>query len=150
MKVSGRFCYICVIIDLFSRKVIAYKTSTKIDTQLVLDTFSLAYSKRNFPKNVMFHSDRGVQYTSKVFRRILDEVDFIQSFSAKGHPYDNAIAESFFKYLKKEELNRRVFHSIQELNLSLFEYIESFYNKNRPHSANDFLAPDEKEKIFFF
>jgi len=97
----------------------------------------------------MFHSDRGVQYTSRGFRKILDNVEFVQSFSAKGHPYDNAVAESFFKYLKKEELNRRIFNSINALNLSLFEYIEGFYNKNRPHSANDFLSPIEKEDAFF-
>lgn len=148
VKVATGFCYVCVIIDLFSRKVIAYKTSHKIDTKLVRDTFFLAYSKRNQPKGVMFHSDRGVQYTSKDFRKILDDAEFVQSFSAKGHPYDNAVAESFFKYLKKEELNRRTFNTINVLNLSLFEYIEGFYNKNRPHSANNFLSPNEKENLF--
>lgn len=147
VKVAGRFCYVCVIIDLFSRKVIAYKTSAKIDTPLVLDTFALAYAKRNAPKGVMFHSDRGCQYTSKEFRKTLDKADFVQSFSAKGHPYDNAVAESFFKYLKKEELNRRIFNSLQDLNLALFEYIEAFYNKQRPHSANGFLSPDEMEAL---
>jgi putative transposase len=149
VKVASHFCYLCVIIDLFSRKVISYKTSSKIDTKLVLDTFYLAYSKRNCPTGVMFHSDRGSQYTSKEFRKALDNLDFVQSFSAKGHPYDNAVAESFFKYLKKEELNRRYFHSIQQLNISLFEYIEGFYNSRRPHSFNQFLSPDEKENLFF-
>lgn len=149
VRVAGKFCYVCVIIDLYARKVIAYKTSTKIDTKLVLDTFAAACLKRKNPKGVMFHSDRGCQYTSADFRKALDNAEFVQSFSAKGHPYDNAVAESFFKYLKKEELNRRCFNSLNELNLSLFEYIESFYNKSRPHSANDFLSPDEKELIFF-
>jgi putative transposase len=148
VRVAGRFCYICVIIDLFSRRVIAYKTSAKIDTKLVLNTFSLAYSKRGCPKGVLFHSDRGCQYTSKEFQRIIDQVEFVQSFSAKAHPYDNAVVESFFRFLKTEELNRRSFGSLNELNLALFEYIEGFYNKNRPHSANDFLSPSEKEMIF--
>lgn len=67
VKVSNRFCYLCVVIDLFSRKVVSYKISFRIDTQLVLDTFSLAYSKRGNPKNVLFHSDRGCQYTSQEF-----------------------------------------------------------------------------------
>jgi len=97
----------------------------------------------------MFHSDRGTQYTSKEFRKELDRVDFVHSFSAKGHPYDNAVIESFFKYLKHEELNRRTFNTLQELNLSLFEYIEGFYNKNRPHSANEWLSPNEKEMEYF-
>lgn len=149
VKVSNRFCYVCVVIDLFSRKVVSYKTSSRIDTQLVLDTFSLACSKRGYPQNVLFHSDRGCQYTSQEFRKAVDCADCIQSFSAKGHPYDNAVAESFFKYLKQEELHRRNFSSLDELNLSLFEYIEGFYNRRRPHSANNFLSPNEKELAFY-
>ncbi|XBX10204.1 IS3 family transposase [Enterocloster clostridioformis] len=149
VKVSSRFCYICVVIDLFSRKVVSYKTSARINTQLVLDTVYFAYAKRGYPQKVMFHSDRGCQYTSKDFRKALDNAGCIQSFSAKGHPYDNAVAESFFKYLKKEELNRRIFSSLEDLNLSLFEYIEGFYNRRRPHSANGFLSPIEKEQAYF-
>ena len=148
VKVSGRFAYVCAIMDLYSRKILAYKVSVNINTKLVLDTFHLAYSKRGYPKGVMFHSDQGSQYTSKEFYKILDAADFIQSFSAKGHPYDNAVIESFFRYLKHEELNRRSFNSLQELKLSLFEYIEGFYNDSRPHSANDFLSPVEKENRF--
>jgi transposase InsO family protein len=149
VRVAGRFCYLCVIIDLFARKVVAYKTSVKIDKRLTLDTLSLACSKRGYPKGVLFHSDRGSQYNAKDFRQAIDKLDFIQSFSAKGHPYDNAVAESFFKYLKKEDLNRKTFTTIEELNLTLFEYIEGFYNPRRPHHANDLLSPDEKETLFF-
>ena len=145
VRVSGHFCYVCAIMDLFSRKILSYKVSTNINTKLVIDTFQLAYSKRGCPSGVMFHSDQGVQFTSKEFQKTLDEVGFVQSFSAKGHPYDNAVMESFFRYLKHEELNRRSFKTLQELTLSLFEYVESFYNRCRPHSANDFLSPDEKE-----
>jgi len=97
----------------------------------------------------MFHSGRGCQYTAKEFRKTLDNAEFVQSFSAKGPPFDNAVVESFFKYLKKEELNRRVFLSLFELVLALFEYIEGFYNKCLPHSTNNFLSPDEKEVAFF-
>lgn len=148
VKVSSRFCYICVVIDLFARKVISYKCSQKIDTKLVSDTVEIAYRNRNYPKGVLFHSDRGTQYTSKIFRKLLDKLNFTQSFSAKAHPYDNAVAESFFKYLKHEELNRKSFASISELNLALFEYIEGFYNSRRPHSANSFLSPTEKENLY--
>ena len=108
-----------------------------------------ACSKRNFPKGVIFHSDRGCQYTSKIFRDTLFSFDFVQSFSAKAHPYDNAVAESFFKYLKKEDLNRKTFSSLHELDIALFEYIEGFYNPKRPHFANNLLTPDEKENLFF-
>ena len=147
VRVSARFCYICVVMDLFSRKILAYKVSTRIDTKLVLDTFRDAYSKRGCPTGVMFHSDQGSQYTSLDFRKELDRVNFVQSFSAKGHPYDNAVLESFFKYLKHEELNRKSFSSLRALSLALFEYIEGFYNIRRPHSANNWLAPNEVEEL---
>ena len=139
---SSRFAYICAIsalllrksrplgvrtslqciLDLFSRKILAYKVSVNIDTKLVLYTFRLAYTRREYPKGVIFHSDQGAQYTAKEFRKVLDEADFVQSFLAKGHSFDNAVVESFFKYLKHEELNRRTFNTVHELNLSLFEY----------------------------
>jgi len=149
VKISGRFFYVCVVMDLFSRKILAYKVSSNINTKLTLDAFNLAYRKRGCPKGVMFHSDHGSQYTAKEFRKALDKADFVQSFSAKGHPFDNAVVESFFKYLKYEELNRRNFNSPGELNLSLFEYIEGFYNISRPRSANVWLSPNEREKMFY-
>ena len=105
IRVAGRFRYLCVVMDLFSRKIIAYKTSVKIDTKLVMDTFLSACSKRGFPKGVLFHSDRGCQFTSKDFRIAVDKAQFVQSFSAKAHPFDNAVVESFFKFLKKHSCN---------------------------------------------
>ena len=73
----------------------------------------------------------------------------IQSFSAKGHPYDNAVIECFFKYLKKEEVNRRSYSSFDDLNLSLFQYINGFYNSFRPHSHNNGLSPNDFEQYYF-
>lgn len=147
IKAGGRFFYLCVIIDLFSKRVIAYKLNKHIDTALVLDTFISALKNRNYPQNVIFHSDRGSQYTSDEFRKRLDRVSFIQSFSKKGHPYDNAVTEAFFKFLKLEETNRSSYHSFAELELSLFEYIH-FYNFNCPHSANNFFSPIHFENSF--
>lgn len=92
VKVNSVNYYICVIIDLFSRKVLNYQTSSNIDAKLVCDTFKKAYNKRNCPENLIFHSDRGSQYTAKDFRKLLDSLNVIQSFSAKGYPYDNAVA----------------------------------------------------------
>ena len=149
VKVNGSFYYVCVIIDLFSRKVISYRVSNRINEQLVRDRFKKAFALRNKPGNLIFHSDRGSQYTSQNFRKLLDECGVIQSFSAKGYPYDNAVAESFFKFLKHEEINRRTFYNKQQLELSLFEYIEGFYNSKRPHSANNMLPPNQKEKLYF-
>jgi transposase InsO family protein len=147
IKVKGGFAYVCVIIDLFARKVVAYKTSLKANVCLTEETLKSAYAVRGNPSGVIFHSDRGVQYTAKEFRKVLDGMNFTQSFSAKGHPYDNAVAEAFFKFLKLEEIDRRTFSSLQELDLTLFEYVR-FYNNSRPHSANGGLTPDETEARF--
>ena len=107
IKAAGRFYYLCVILDLFSRKVIAYKLSNKIDTKLAIDTVNSAVAARGKSSGIIFHTDRGSQFTSAQFRRHMDNLNMIQSFSAKGHPYDNAVIECFFKYLKKEEVNRK-------------------------------------------
>lgn len=148
IRVQAYFCYLCVIIDLYARKVIAYRTSRRIDSDLAIKTLNTALEQRGYPTGVLFHSDRGVQYTCGAFKNALLNAGFVQSFSAKGHPYDNAVAEAFFKFLKKEETNRRTYNSIQELNISLFEYV-NFYNTQRPHSSNDYLTPKQKEDIFF-
>ena len=150
LKVAGKWYYLCIIIDLYSRKVIAWDISAKPDTDLVISVFNKAYTKRNISDGLMFHSDRGTQYTAFKFRKLLDELNVVQSFSKKGYPFDNAVAESFFKYLKKEETNRRTFSSLSELKLSIFEYIEGFYNSKRPHSSLGDLTPNEKESLFYF
>lgn len=96
----------------------------------------------------MFHSDRGSQYTAFAFRKLLDELNVLQSFSKKGYPFDNACCESFFKYLKKEETNRRNFRTYRDLYHSVFQYIEGFYNSRRPHGSLGYLTPDEMEATF--
>lgn len=134
--------------DLFSRKVISWNISSKPDVELVMTAFKRAYDKRKHPKWLLFHSDRESQYTAFVFRQLLNTLHVVQSFSKKGYPLDNACYECFFKYLKKEETNRRSYHSLQELQLSIFEYIESFYNSKRPHSSLGMLTPNQKEALF--
>lgn len=149
LKAGSKTVYLCVILDLFSRKVITWNTSSNIDADLLLKTFNKAYALRGEPKALMFHSDRGSQFTSFAFRKRLEELNVLQSFSKKGHPYDNACMECFFKYLKLEETNRHTYHSIEELNLALFEYIEGFYNSKRPHTSLNNLTPNEKEALYF-
>lgn len=149
IKAANRNYYLCAIMDLFSRKIIAYKVSSKIDTKLAIETLNLAISDRGVSLGVVFHTDRGSQFTSKDFRQYLDNLGMIQSFSAKGHPYDNAVMECFFKYLKKEETDRRHFSSVGELELALFKYINGFYNSIRPHSHNNGLSPSKFENDFF-
>ena len=111
--------------------------------------FKKAYMKRKCPEGLMFHSDRGPQYTAFSFRQLLDSLHVVQSFSKKGYPYDNACCECFSKYLKKEEINRKTYHSLQELSLSIFEYIEGFYNSKRPNGPLGMLTPNQKEELFW-
>lgn len=148
IRVANRFYYLCAILDLFSRKIVAFKVSNKIDTNLAIDTLNDALVSRNISSGLMFHTDRGSQFTAKAFRQYLDNLNIVQSFSNKGHPYDNAVMESFFKYLKKEETDRRCYNSLSELNHSLFSYINGFYNSLRPHSHNNGLSPNQKEAMF--
>ena len=123
LKAGRKWYYLCVIIDLFSRKVISWHLSGKADVSLVMTTFQKAYESRNTPYGLMFHSDRGTQYTAFSFRQLLDSLNVVQSFSKKEYPFDNAVCECFFKYLKQEETNRRTYHTFKELHLSVFEYM---------------------------
>ena len=126
VKVAGKFHYICAILDLYARKVIARWVRRKIDRFLAAETLRDAVRLRGVSKGVMFHTGQGAQFTSRDFRMVIDELGMIQSFSAKGHPYDNAVMECFFKYLKKEELDRRCFQSLDQLKQSLLSYISGF------------------------
>ena len=143
------FVYLCVILDLFSRKVIAWSVGPKIDSKLAVSTLTKAISSRKLESPVLFHTDQGSQYTSSLFRKYLDSQPITQSLSKPGYPWDNAVTESFFKYMKKEELNRRTFSTLQEVQLSCFEYIEGFYNTQRPHGTLDMLTPNEMEEKYF-
>lgn len=149
IKTAGKWYYLCIVMDLFSRKIISWNISGKPDVDLVMTAFKKAYKKRNAPLGLMFHSDRGAQYTAFAFRQLLDSLNVVQSFSKKGYPFDNACCECFFKYLKKEEVNRKTYHSLQELRLSVFEYIEGFYNAKRPHSSLGMMTPNEKEEWYW-
>lgn len=149
LKAGGKWYYLCIVIDLFSRKVISWHLSGKADVCLVMTTFQKAYQRRNMPYGLMFHSDRGTQYTAFSFRQLLDSLNVVQSFSKKGYPFDNAVCECFFKYLKREETNRRTYHTFHALHLSIFEYIEGFYNSRRPHGSLGYLTPNEMESAYW-
>lgn len=144
-----RHVYLCAILDLYSRKCIAWKVSDQIDAKLACDTLEIAINKRKPKEPIIFHSDQGSQFKSASFRKLLDEHQLLASYSKPGYPYDNAVTEVFFKYLKQREINRRTYHSIQEVQLSCFEYIEQFYNNYNPHSANKGLTPNQKEENYF-
>jgi putative transposase len=137
--------YLCVIIDLFSRKVIGWSVSSRIDADLLLRAFWNAVQQRNPGKGLIFHSDRGSQYCSIRFRNALKSRGMIQSMSRRGNCWDNACAETFFKSLKSEWIYDVNFKHRQEAKNVLFEYIEIFYNRKRSHSFLDYNTPEEFE-----
>lgn len=146
-KINDKYLYVCVILDLFSRKVVAYRVSPKNSTYLITSTFRQAYQNRNTPQSLMFHSDQGAQYTSKTFRKLLRMNKVVQSFSAPGQPHDNAVMESFFSFMKREEIYRTQYKSEQQFAKSVDNYIE-FYNTQRPHSTLNYKTPDQFEAIY--
>lgn len=144
---SGKF-YLCVVLDLFARRVVAARLSETEDTSLISHTFQDAYYSRKPPKGLVFHSDQGGQYRSQEFRNLLLGHKVRQSFSAPGVPYDNAPMESFFASLKVEEIYRFRYAGIKDLTVSLRDYI-SFYNNKRPHTSNGGRTPTETELEYF-
>lgn len=144
---SGKF-YLCVVLDLFARRVIAARLSATEDTSLISRIFQDAYYSRMPPKNLIFHSDQGGQYRSYEFRSLLLGHKVWQSFSTPGVPYDNAPMESFFASLKVEEIHRFHYTGICDLTASLRDYI-SFYNNKRPHTSIGGRTPAEAENEYF-
>lgn len=144
-KLEDHYLYTCVILDLFSRKVIAYKISKKNSTQLITSTFKMAWEQRSPEAGLIFHSDRGSQYTSHRFQQLLHERSVIQSFSNSGKPHDNAVAESFFASFKKEELYRKNYTSEADFKRGVDSYIE-FYNCRRPHRTLRNQTPCQVEE----
>ncbi|MEG0893622.1 MAG: IS3 family transposase [Oscillospiraceae bacterium] len=147
-KLNGKFHYICAIIDLYSRKVIAHKISKKHSTQLITATFKLAYDARKPTVGLIFHSDRGTQYTSNSFQKLLVTCQVEQSFSPSGRPHHNAVMESFFASMKKEELYRTNYHSNEEFKRRIQEYI-NFHNNERPHATLAYKTPNAHEVTFY-
>jgi putative transposase len=149
IKINGKWYYLCIVMDLFSRKIIGWHISSKHDADLTMHAFKKAYQKRNIQYGLIFHSDQGSEYTAFAFRKLLDSCNVVQSFSKKGYPFDNACCESFFKYLKKNRTNRKTYHTQEELRLDIFEYIEKLYNNRLPHGAIGYKTPNEYEAEYW-
>ena len=140
--------YICVILDLYSRKVIAYHISLQNSTQLTKRTFKLAYESRRPQNGLIFHSDNGSNYISKSFTAYLRKCGVIQSYSKARTPYDNSVCESFFGNMKAEELWRTNYHSEKELYNSVKQYVNR-YNSERPHTFLRYLTPIKFEELYY-
>ena len=138
--------YLCVILDLYSRRVVGWSMSESLATDMVLRAFWMAVNSRRPPEGLIFHSDRGVQYASGSFRRALVSCRMRQSMSRRGDCWDNACAESFFGSLKSELIEDMIFPTRREAKSAIFEYIEAFYNRQRLHSTLGYCSPAEYEE----
>ena len=138
--------YLCVILDLANREVIGWSMSSYLGTETLLRAFWSAVRKCKPGEGLIFHSDRGVQYASSRFRRVLHSCRMVQSMSRKGDCWDNAPAESFFKTLKSELIGEYVYRTRAEAQQAIFEYIEVFYNRVRRHSYLGYLTPLEYKR----
>jgi putative transposase len=137
--------YLAVVIDLYSRQIVGWSMAEHMRAKLVNDALRMAIWKRKPAKGLLWHTDRGSQYASESHRELLKQHGICQSMSRKGNCWDNAVSESFFHTLKTELIHHQTFRSREEAKQAIFEYIEVFYNRERLHSANDYMSPVDYE-----
>jgi len=143
---NGKFCYLACLQDKFTRRIVGWKVAERMTAQLVIDVFNQARKRWRLKRDAIIHTDRGSQYASVEYRRLLYINSFRQSMSGKGNCYDNAQAESFFSRLKAELLEKGVFESVGQARSEVFSYIEGYYNRVRLHSSLGYKSPQEFEK----
>ncbi len=149
VKTEEGWLFLCIIMDLFSRKIIGWSMSDNMEAEMFCEALEMAHKKRNFVEGVIIHSDRGSQYASDLFKTKIEEFKMIQSMSRKGNCWDNAPTESFFHTLKIEEVYNKKYKTKEEAKTDIFDYIEVFYNRSRSHSFLDYKSPLEYEEEYF-
>ncbi len=138
---ASGWLYLAAILDLYSRRIVGWAMSARIDTALVLAAWKMALCHRQPPRDLICHSDRGVQYASKEYRHALTVAGAVASMSRKANCYDNAVMESFWSTLKLELVYRHCLATPEEVRPALFDDIETFYNRQRLHSALGYQPP---------
>ena len=147
IHLAEAFVYLAVILDAFSRKVIGWALATHLRAELAIEALDMAITaRRPVPGSLIHHSDRGVQYACGDYAARLKAHDIEPSMSRVGNPYDNAKAERFMRTLKEEEVDGRAYRDVDDARASIGAFIETVYNRQRLHSALDYLSPDEYEK----
>ena len=137
--------YLATVIDMASRRVVGWAMADHMRAELVGDALRMALDARRPAPGLIFHSDRGTQYTSAEYRQLLDANDITQSFSRPRQCWDNAVAEAWFSTFKLELIDRRSWATRTQARRAVFEFIEVFYNRQRLHSSLDYLTPVEYE-----
>jgi putative transposase len=140
--------YLAVVLDLFSRQVVGWALSNRMSKKLVMDALRMAIWRRRPAPGLMFHSDRGSQYCSNDFQKMLKAHGMVSSMSRKGNCWDNSVAESFFGSLKTERVFFSSYKTREEAKRDVIDYIEMFYNSNRRHSYLGYISPKEFEKLW--
>lgn len=141
IRVGQKWLYLAVVIDLYSRKVIGWSMDKRMKADLVCDALKMALHNRSYPKGVIMHTDRGSQYCSKSYQKLIKKHALLCSMSGKGNCYDNAVCESFFHTLKVELVYQRRYETRDQAKRSIFWYIEAYYNRVRRHSGIDYKSP---------
>jgi putative transposase len=137
--------YLAVEMDLYSRKIVGWAMSDRLDTALVAEALAMALQRRGPAAGLIHHSDRGCQYASGAFRALLAEHGLVCSMSRKANAYDNAPAESFFSSCKRERVDQTRYATRSQARTDVFEYIEVFYNRQRLHSTLGYFSPADFE-----
>jgi transposase InsO family protein len=145
---GGRWCYLSVWMDLYSRKIIGWQLEDHMKEELITAAFKKALASRAIQKGIIIHSDRGGQYAGNIFRKMLSANHFVQSMSRADNPYDNAFMESCFSRLKAELIQDGLFETIEDARTEIFEYIEMYYNTIRLHSSLDYRSPKNFEEQY--
>ena len=140
--------YLVAVLDVFTRRVIGWAMHQSLDAQLVIAALRMALKRRQPSAPLILHSDRGRQFASAAYRRLLTQHRLLPSMSRKGNCYDNAFIESFWSTLKYELVYHHRFATYAQARTAIFDYIETFYNRTRLHSALDYRSPLQFEQLF--
>jgi transposase InsO family protein len=138
--------YLAAVMDLYSRKIVGWSIGPSLETSLVKEALQRGLADRRPAAGLLHHSDRGIQYASSAFRALLHSWKITPSMSAQGNCYDNAAMEAFWSTLKTEMIHQTSFQNLAQARLAVFDYIETFYNRRRLHSALGFKSPVEYEQ----
>lgn len=138
------FIYLAIVMDLYSRRIVGWSIADNMRTELCSNALDMAYWQRKPASGLLHHSDRGSQYTSDDYRKLLSTMEMDVSMSGKGECWDNAPTERFFRSLKHEQLNYETFKTKKAAELSILDYL-AYYNGKRPHSVNGYLSPIQYE-----